>query len=308
MDMAEIAKHGAPYPSLTAQLGLVPSTGVDVPVSCVFLVLYILGAGCHMTIFQLNRREGHKFIFNAATFGFCMMRTLTCCLRIGWAYKSTNVSLGIAASIFANAGVLILFVFELIYVQRCLRAAFPKFGWSKAVHYFFLLNYLLIPCMLVMVIVTTVYMHYTLDKHALNSCRDTILVVTTYLSFFSFLPLAMSIIIAIVPKGSDRENFGTGSFAAKLWIIGLTSFLLCLGAVFRAAVNYMPARPITHPYSFQGRACFYVFYFTIEILVVYTYLLVRVDKRFWIPNGSRGTYLVDGLPKETVQAEKQDNV
>ncbi|GAM42012.1 hypothetical protein TCE0_043f15606 [Talaromyces pinophilus] len=304
MDTAAIAKNGAPYPSLTAQLGLTPSTGVDVPVCCVFLVLYILGAASHMTIFQLNRRKGHKFIPSAVTFGFCVMRTLTCSLRIGWAYKPTNVSLGIASGIFANAGVLALFVLDLIFAQRCLRAAFPKLGWSKMAHNAFLVNYLLIPCVLIMVIVTSVYTHYTLDMSSLSKCRDTLLVATTYMAFFSFLPLALAIIIAIVPKGTDRENFGTGSFAAKLWIVGGTSFLLCLGAAFRAACNFMPTRPATDPYSFQGRACFYVFYFTLEILVVYAFLFARIDKRFWIPNGSRGTYLVDGLAKESSAEEK----
>lgn len=298
MDTAAIAKKGAPYPSLTAQLGLTPSTDVDVPVCCVFLVLYVLGAASHMTIFQLNNRRGHKFIPSVVTFGFCMMRILTCSLRIGWAYKSTNVSLGIAAAIFSNAGVLGLFVLDLIFAQRCLRAAFPKIGWTKMVHNLFLVNYLLIPCTLVILIVTSVYTHYTLDKSALQSCRDAILAATTYMALFSFLPLALTIIIAIVPKGVDRENFGSGSFAAKLWIVGVTSFLLCLGAAFRLAVNYMPSRPVTDPYSFQGRACFYVFYFTLEILVVYTFLLVRFDKRLWIPNGSRGTYLVNDSPAE----------
>ncbi|EEA19964.1 hypothetical protein TMatcc_010110 [Talaromyces marneffei ATCC 18224] len=299
MDIAAIVKNGAPYPSLTAQLGLTPSTDVDVPVSCVFLVLYILAAASHMTIFQVNRRKGHKFIPSVIVFGFCMMRNLTCCLRIGSAYKPTNVSLGIASGIFVNAGVLALFVLDLLFAQRCLRAAFPRFGWTKLVHNVFLVNYLLIPCVLIMVIVTTVYAHYTLDSGALKSCRDALLAVSSYMVFFSLLPLALAIGIAMAPKGTDRENFGTGSFAAKLWIVGVTSFLLCLGATFRAAVNFMPPRPATNPYSFQGRACFYIFYFTLEVLVVYTFLFTRIDKRFWIPNGSRGTYLVDGLAKET---------
>lgn len=259
-----------------------------------------------MTIFQLNRRKGHKFIPSAVTFGFCMMRTLTCSLRIGWAYKPTNVSLGIASAIFSGAGVLALFVLDLIFAQRCLRAAFPKIGWTKMAHNAFLVHYLLIPCVLVILIVTSVYTHYTLDQSSLKSCRDALLVATTYMAYFSFLPLALTIIIAVVPKGAGSENFGAGSFAAKLWIVGGTSFLLCLGATFRVACNYMPTRPATHPYSFQGRACFYVFYFTLEILVVYAFLFLRIDKRFWIPNGSRGTYLVDGLAKESAVEEKSE--
>lgn len=218
------------------------------------------------------------------------MRTLTCSLRIGWAYKPNNVSLGIAAVIFANAGVFLMFVLVLLLAQRCLRAAYPKLGWSRTLHYAFLTLYCLVPCVLVMVICATVYTHYTLNKSSLNACRDALLVGGTYVTIFSFLPLVIAVALAILGRGKNSEDFGVGSWSAKLWIVGITSFLLCLGETFRTAVNYMPARLANDPYSFQDRACFYVFYFTVEIIVVYIFLLSRFDKRFWVPNGAKGTY------------------
>lgn len=45
--------------------------------------------------------------------------------------------------------------------------------------------------------------------------------------------------------------------------------------------------PRTEPLpAYFHRAAFYVANFTVEIVVVYLYALVRVDLRFWVPNGA----------------------
>lgn len=50
-------------------LGANVKKNVDIPISAVFLVLYIGGAVTHMTIFQLNKRKGHKFLMSGLLFG-----------------------------------------------------------------------------------------------------------------------------------------------------------------------------------------------------------------------------------------------
>ena len=72
----------------------------------------------------------------------------------------------------------------------------------------------------------------------------------------------------------------------------------------------MTPRPREDPAWYQSKACFYIFNFTVEIigmylaycstltrdqtemliqdLVIFLYIVVRVDKRFWVPNGSHG--------------------
>jgi hypothetical protein len=60
---------GPPYPPTNWSLGGTPEASVDVPVTSVFLALFILGAISHMTIFQLNRRRGHKFLISGLLFG-----------------------------------------------------------------------------------------------------------------------------------------------------------------------------------------------------------------------------------------------
>lgn len=48
----------------------------------------------------------------------------------------------------------------------------------------------------------------------------------------------------------------------------------------------MPPRPATNPPWYDSKACFYCFNFTIEIFVIFTYLIGRIDRRFYVPDGS----------------------
>lgn len=50
-------------------LGANVKKNVDIPITAVFLVLYMCGAATHMTIFQLNKRKGHKFLMSGLLFG-----------------------------------------------------------------------------------------------------------------------------------------------------------------------------------------------------------------------------------------------
>lgn len=278
----------APYPPRYAGVGGRPTIGVDVPITAVFLFLFICGAAGHMTIFQLNRRRGHKFIMSALTFGFCMARIATMVMRIVWACYPNDVQIAIAAQIFVSAGVLILFLINLIFAQRILRAAHPHFGWATSLSWAFKVLYALIVVMLIMVITATVQSFYTLDKNTLKIDRDLQLTAGTYLMVVAFLPIPMVIIGLIVPRKTRVEKFGTGRWRSKVAILLTSATLLCLGAAFRAGTNFKNPRPQNDPAWYHAKWCFYFFNFTIEIIVVYLYLLVRVDRRFHIPNGSKG--------------------
>jgi hypothetical protein len=61
--------QGAPFRPTVWNLGGMPVSKVDIPITAVFLVLYILGATMHMGLFQRNKKRGHKFIFSALLFG-----------------------------------------------------------------------------------------------------------------------------------------------------------------------------------------------------------------------------------------------
>ena len=83
------------------------------------------------------------------------------------------------------------------------------------------------------------------------------------------------------------DKFGQGRFRTKIAILLFSSTILTLGAAFRAGIGYVP-RPRANPAWYHSKACFYIFNFMIEIIVVYLYAFMRVDKRFHIPNGVHG--------------------
>lgn len=106
--MAEIGVQDAtaigPFAPTVAILGGIPTAGLDVPITAIFLVLFLIGAATHFITHELNGKRGHKFHLSDMVFDFCMVRTVTCILRIAWAFKPENSSLVLAALIFENAG------------------------------------------------------------------------------------------------------------------------------------------------------------------------------------------------------------
>ncbi|KAL8882285.1 MAG: hypothetical protein Q9192_007609, partial [Flavoplaca navasiana] len=206
---AQMPQH-APYPPKTAGLGGVPTVHTDIPITAIFLVLFICGAVAHMTIFQLNMKRGHKFIMSGMMFGFCMARIVTCIMRIVWATRPRNVSIAIAAQIFVAAGVVLLFLINLIFAQRIIRAAHPNGGWHPLFHHFFTAIYVLIVIGLIMVITTNVQSFYTLNANTKRIDRAVILAVGTFYAIVSFLPIPLVIGGLVMPRKTRVEKFGSG--------------------------------------------------------------------------------------------------
>ncbi|CRL28282.1 Protein of unknown function DUF3112 [Penicillium camemberti] len=275
-----------PYMSKIASVGGRPTIPLDVPICAVFLALFIAGAACHMTLLRRNLARGHKFIPSGVTFGFCMSRIVANIMRIAWACHPTNARIAIAAQIFVAAGVLLLFILNLLYVQRMFRAVYPVVGWSRPLSLAFKALYALVVVTIIMVITCVVQSSYTLNPNTLRIDRDIQLYGQTYFAIISFLPLPLLLSILLSPNRKQIQQVGSGSAVAKVFIVGLVGSLLCLGASFRAGTSWMPPRPITDPAWYHSKACFYIFNFTIDISVVAIFFVGRVDQRFWVPNGS----------------------
>lgn len=286
--MNEMNLH-PPYPATTAALGGLPTVGVDVPICTVFLVLFLIGAASHMTIFQINRARGHKFILSGMMFGFCMSRIVTMVLRIVWAVYPHNVRVAIAANVFVAAGVVLLFVINLLFAQRIVRASHPNSGWHPLFHYAFMSIYIIIVVSLVALITSVIQQNYTLNLNTKRIDHDIQLYGQTFYAVISFLPILLVVGGLAIPRKTRVEKFGSGRFRHKIAILLVAAILLCAGASFRAGVNYAGGeRPRADPANYQSKACFYIFNFTVEIIVIYLYVLVRVDKRFFVPNNSHG--------------------
>lgn len=298
------ARSGGPYPSPNAGLGGLSSTIPDIPVCAVFIFLYVCFAAINMTIFQLNRRKSHKFVLSALLFGFSMARIVTLVLRIVWATRQHNVQLIIAAQIFVNAGVLIVYIVSLLLAQRVLRAKQPRLGWHPIVRIVFKILYVLIGVAIIMVIVAVVLSSYTLSHRTKNICRDIQLAGITYLLFFTCLPLAHVLLAVLLPKSKGEETFGEGSMLSKLIIVGLSSCLSILIAGFKCGATWSPPRPASNPAWYDSKACFYVFNFTLEILILGLLTLTRIDKRFFVPNGSTRAGDYNRLRAQNLDSDK----
>ena len=101
------------------------------------------------------------------------------------------------------------------------------------------------------------------------------------------MPIVLVIGGLVIPRKTRLEKFGNGRYRTKIIILLTSSVILTLGSAFRAGINYKSPRPRNDPAWYHSKACFYSFNFLIELAVVVFYLLVRVDLRFHVPNGSR---------------------
>lgn len=158
-----------PYPPTTASLGGRPSTTLDDPICAVFILLFLLGAITHMTILQVNLRRGKKFLMSGMLFGFCMARMTALSLRIALSTHLQNISLAIAAQIFVALGVILLFVINLIFAQRILRASRPHFGWAKTVSVAFKVYYASIVAVILALVTSIIQSFYTRDVRILKA-------------------------------------------------------------------------------------------------------------------------------------------
>lgn len=307
------------------------------------MLLVIVGGVAHGVLFNKNKKMGKKFPVNAMmqgehtqpstvttrpkTFwqcraanpitdslstGLCIIRVVTFSLRIAWACYPDSIRLGMAAQICVYAGVVILYIANLIFTQRIVRAQHPHFGWSKPVTALFPILIFTIVASILMLIAVTIQSFYTVNSntntHRID--RDIQLYGETWFSFISFLPIPIVLLSTLIrqhPRIKHQrtiDKFGQGPMRAKIAICLITAVVLCLGVSFRAGVAYLPpvlnvnanATPIVAnpaPWYFS-KACFYIFNFVIEDIVIYGFLLVRIDKHFYTPDGAKGPYSYAG--------------
>ncbi|KAI0482071.1 hypothetical protein GGR56DRAFT_618351 [Xylariaceae sp. FL0804] len=278
---------GPPYAPDIAEVGGLPDVMPDIPVCAALIVVYVAFAATNMTIFQLNRRRGHKFVMSGMLFGFCMSRIVSLVLRIAWATRQANVRLSIAATIFVNAGVLLLYIVNLIFAQRLLRARQPALGWHRTLGIAFRAVYAGIGAALACLVVAVVLGAYTLDARTLRQTRDVELAAVTYMLVFAALPLVLlALAHGLLPRHPAAERFGHGSMRFKAGLLALTTSLCVLIAGFNAGALWAPPRPRDDPAWYQSKPAFYCFHFAVEITVLALFTISRVDRRFHIPDGS----------------------
>lgn len=241
-----------------------------------------------MSLFQLNLRRAHKFVFSVLLFGFSMARITALAVRLAWSHHGSNPSIAIAASVLTAAGVLLLFVVNLLFALRVVRAYHPVFGWGRGVSWGFRGLVASVIGVLVMVIVASVHLVFTADMAARGRDRKVQLFAATYLAVTAFLPIPVVLAAWATAGGKVKEKFGRGSFRAKMGLLLGTSALLTLGAAFRAGTAFLAPRPLGDPGWWHSKVAFYIFNFGIEVVVTWAYGLARFDRRFHVPDGCKG--------------------
>ncbi|KAF3035196.1 hypothetical protein E8E12_000989 [Didymella heteroderae] len=277
-----------PFPPTAWALGGAPAKKVDIPAQTIFMVLFMIGAAIHMKIFQKNRARGHKFLFNLFIFFFCVSRILTSILRITLTAQPQNVKLAIAASIFVAAGVLILFIINLVFAMRLVRSLHPRLGWHRAFGIIFKVLFVLIGATIIVVIASTVQSFFTVDPGQRATDRSLQLYGSTFLAIIATLPLPMVVLSLLIPY-SPPDRFGVGRLRTKVIVLLVSTTLLSIGAWYRCGSTWAPPIPRSQPLpGYLGKGPFYIFNFFVEIQTVLMYAIGRVDLRYHVPNGAKG--------------------
>lgn len=239
--------------------------------------------------------------------GFCFTRICATSLRIAWSQHPDNVALAMAAQIFVYAGIVLLFIANLFFTQRIVRAQHPHFGWTKPFSVALPILFVIIIGTILMLIAAVIVQFYSLSTNAARITRDLQIYGETLYAVVSFLPIPVVIISSLArmhPKIRNTktiDKFGHGSMRAKIAIVLVSAVFLCLGASFRAGTDWLPPvdlRTTTgqlapSPWYFS-KGAFFAFDFSIEICIVLSWLVLRIDKRFIIPNGAKGPYSYGG--------------
>jgi hypothetical protein len=210
-------------------------------------------------------------------------------MRIASVKLPLNGRIAIAAQVFVSAGVVILYIVNLIFAQRVMRATHPNFGWHTTMSMAFKALYSLIVITITMVIVVGVQSFYTLNTNIRRIDRDVQLYGLTFFAVVAFIPLPLVIGGLIVPRRHKLDKFGHGRWRTKIRILLIASLLVALGAAYRAGTSWKTPVPQTLPMpAYFHKGAFYMINFGVEIIVVYMYAILRVDRRFHIPNGASG--------------------
>ncbi|KAF2007131.1 hypothetical protein P154DRAFT_421040, partial [Amniculicola lignicola CBS 123094] len=285
---------GPPYAPKTQSSGGSPDMIPDIPITAVFLALYVAFAVIHFSILKANQKRDHKFIFSGAIFGFCKIRIITMSLRIAWACHKTNVSLAIAAQIFVYVGTVILYIVNWFFTQRIVRAQHPRWGWSLPYRVAHRACIVFLICCLLMLVVAGIQQFFTLNTYIHMIDRNLQVTGQTYFAFICFLPIVVVLISLALPR-KGTEKFGAGRLRINIAILLTGAIVLSIGQIFRCVTTWLPpvalrsdqGQLLPLPWYFS-KACFYGFNFLTEILVVIFYAVVRVDLRFHVPNKSNG--------------------
>jgi hypothetical protein len=276
-----------PFAPEEAILGGIPTPDLDVPVTAVFLILFILGAATHLTLHELNGKRGHKFHLSDLVFDFCMVRVVSCTMRIVWSFRLDNFSIVLAALIFENAGVVVLFAVNIVLTQRILRAIHPNFGWHSVVSKVVFGLLASVPAIICWNIGALTAGFFTQDSKKASVYHSFVLFGACYTTFLSTIPIWVVGLAGAIPSPTKIERFGIRRFRYKVILLLFSAAILFAGALLRLLAGIY-GHPTVSPGTIDSKSVFYATGFMLEIIVVISYAVFRFDLLFHIPDGCTG--------------------
>ncbi|KAK0716703.1 hypothetical protein B0T21DRAFT_454450 [Apiosordaria backusii] len=297
-----------PLPPPSAYPGLIPTPPIDIPLSSIFIFLFLLPIPTNLTLHHLSLyRHRHPGISTRPLIPIllsvlCLLRILALSLRIAWSVNPNNTRLEITAVILSMAGIVMLYIANLLITRRWVRD-YAVFGYRTLVKGFFRFWIAVVVICLVMAIVVSVNRYFTYDRAILEEFRAVALVAVTILTFIAFLPV---ITVGVVILGGmedqefiERENT---RFRARSLLLVTTALLLTLEAGFRTGVMFDP-RPWGQERWYHSRAAYYCLGYLLEVGVVYLLIGARVSMGFRTGEVYKGHWPGDRRPRVERWAE-----
>jgi hypothetical protein len=233
--------------------------------------------------------------------GFCFVRLITFSTRLAWGVRPENASLALVSNIFLNAGIPILYIINLVFAHRITRAQHPRLGWHRSLSILGRVVIGLILMTLVMLIYAGVQSAYTQSGGLQHKIHDIQLYGSTFNTVIAILPLPMLLLGIVIPRRVRTEKFGSGRFRLKIGVLIASSLLLTLRTAWGTTLTWIHPVHKSQPMPwYLQKAIFYTVQLLTELIVVYMFIFVRINRIFYTPDGlPRGSYV--DLPKSTAQ-------
>ncbi|KAI0009509.1 hypothetical protein F4779DRAFT_640480 [Xylariaceae sp. FL0662B] len=315
------------YLSRTAVIGGTPTPPVDDPVACVLLSLFAASAGAHLAILRRGRARAKKkkkkkhrrdlrFFYLCGTLlvALCVLRAAALIVRVVWASTpAAGRGVAVAANITTQTGSVLVFVLNLVFAHRVLRAYLPKLGRGRGrareagrAAFAFLL--VCVAGCLIATITASAQSFFASDARVRHRDHVVLLVAGTYLAALAFLPVPIVALPALLtPRGEfPVEKFGSGRWRTKVGLLLFTSLIATLGAGFRAGATF-DTRPADRPAWFHGRAAYYCFNYVTDLVISTAYLLARCDRRFLVVSGGARKHDHPSHDQESAPGAGADN-
>jgi hypothetical protein len=140
-----------------------------------------------------------------------------------------------------------------------------------------------------MLVVAAVQSFYSPRPRTLFIDRALQLYGSTSLAIVAFLPLPILAITLAVPLKRTPDPFGCGRLHTKVAVLVTGTVLVAFSAAYRCGTAWLPPVRNTAPFpAYFHKAAFYIIDFAVEIITFYLYAFMRLDQRFYIPDGACG--------------------